>query len=157
MKRIMVMALLAGLLGSVDLLAAQAQDTPDTRKVVYLLNPDYPPAGIVDHPTQPVQITHFWQVLDQEMHATKNLALSESMENADYRVEMKCAGITYCSKLRVYVQSPQRDVLSAFTLNKVKSPFSSVNKAQMSDVAKRLAQRLQTSISQLEEGGYGYH
>ena len=138
---------------------ANAQDTPvETRKVIYLFNQDYPPASIVQHPTHPVALTKFWQLLDKEMRGTRNLALSESVEDADYRVDIKCAGISQCGKLRVYLQSPQRDVLSSFTLKNVKSSFfSAPSHGVMDSVAKRLAERLQESIDALEEGGYGYH
>ena len=158
MKRFVALAAAALMFGGLATCPAMAQDTPadETRKVIYLFNQDYPPAGIVQHPTHPVQLTKFWQVLDKQMRETRNLALTESVEDADYRVEIKCAGITHCSKLRVYLQSPQRDVLSAFTLHKVKPLFLSANTVQMEGVAQRLATRLQESIDALEEGGYGY-
>jgi len=159
MKRIFALAAAFGLiLAGSAFDRASAQDTPADveRKVIYLFNQDYPPAGIVQHPTHPVSLTKFWQVLDKQMRESRSLALSESLEDADYRVEIKCAGITHCSKLRVYIKSPQRDVLSAFTLHKVKAGLFTPSAELMDNVASRLAQRLQESIDALEEGGYGY-
>lgn len=151
MKRWMTLSLvLAALL--VGSLTSQAQEG---RKVIYLFNPDFPPAEGVRHPLPPDQETRFWQLLDKEMKATSSLALTENVEKADYRVETECAGIFYCTRLNVSIQTPQRDVLGSFVLDKVK-PLSPFKKINLDDVAHRFVQRLDERMSLLEQGGYGY-
>lgn len=127
------------------------------QKVIYLFSTDFPPAPIGVSPSPPVAETRFWQLLDEEMRKTGALSLTENMEEADYRVELRCAGITHCSKLRVDVQSPARDVLSSFNIQEV-LPYKGIfgGKPRLEKVAHDLATRLDERIKLLKQGGYGY-
>lgn len=124
------------------------------RKVVYLFNQDYPPQTLVGYPTPPMSTAHFWKMLDKEMRQTQTLGLTENLEEADYNVEVKCSGIMGCSKLRVYIKSPKRDVLTAYTLRGIKQ--NPIAHRPVDQVAKRLAQSLEERISKLEQGDFGY-
>ena len=122
------------------------------RKPVYIYSPDYPQSGLMN---KPARQTDFVKFLNQSLSETRNLTLTNSVEDAQYRVDVLCGGIAYCTQLKVYIKSPHRDVLTAYSLPNIKSTWW-LKPAPLSDVAHRLADTLQTHIDQLDQGGYGY-
>jgi hypothetical protein len=145
---------------------AQAQDVDDdystpavttsvNRKMLHLFSSDFPPNPLAQYPTPPVQETRFWQLLDKEMAATPDLTLTDNLEDADYRIELRCGGIFQCSRLLVDVKNPDRIVLTSFKLEKF-APFWGLGKPRLEQVARDLSQTLQTRIQLLDKGGFGH-
>lgn len=122
---------------------------------LYLYNPDYPPYPYLKNPKPPVRETGFWRAMDREMQATQHLMLTENLEEADYRVELKCAGLFKCSKLKVFIESPNRDVLSAFEM-KGMTPMIGSAQAHVDRVAQQLTKEVHDKIVGLDEGKFGY-
>lgn len=154
------------LLGSLAPMVARAQDadtysaqdesaSASSRKMLYLFTTDFPPNPVAQYPTPPTKETRFWQLLDKEMAATPDLTLTENLEEADYRVELRCGGVFNCSKLLVDVKDPKRTVLTSFTL-KHYSPFLGLGAPNLPLVARQLSQKLDERIKLLSEGGYGH-
>lgn len=148
--------------------AAQGQDADDDyysqpavsssvtgRKMLHLFSADFPPNQLSQYPTPPAKETRFWQLLDKEMAATPDLTLTESLEDADYRIELRCGGVFNCSKLLVDVKDPNRTVLTSFTLKKF-SPWAGLGAPRLGQVAHDLAQTLDSRIKLLDQGGYGH-
>lgn len=149
-------------------LAAQGQDADEDydyetpavttpvkeRKLLHLFSTDFPPNMVSQYPTPAVKETRFWQLLDREMAATSDLSLTENMEYADYRVELRCGGVFNCSKLLVSVKNPERIVLTSFTLKNF-APFWGLGAPRLNQVARDLTQTLDERINLLDQGGYG--
>lgn len=132
-----------------------AEDTPTQEKtVLYLYNPEYPPTEAVQYPPSAERVTRFWQLLDKEFAST-DLTLTSNIEEADYRVELKCTGVPYCTRLRVYILTPQRDVLSSYSIGAGRM-FLVAGTPMISRVAARLSETLQEHIDLLGKGGFGY-
>lgn len=125
------------------------------RKQLYLFSLDFPSDPLVQYPSPPVKETKFWQLLDREIQATNDLALTENMEHADYRVELRCSGIFNCSKLTVDVKDAERNVLASFPLKNF-APFWGLGAPNLHKVSQELALRLDERIRALPQGGYGY-
>jgi len=151
-------------LGIGNLLTALAQTDPaeqnmqysnNTKKVLYINSPDYPPDPM-QYPQNPTKKTEFWKEMDRALTTTRNLTITENLEQADYRVNIKCGGIIHCSKLKVYIESPKRDVLASYTLPNIKKVATSDQPKPISNTASRLAATLQEHIDKLQQGGYGY-
>lgn len=127
-----------------------AQDGPG-RKMIYMFSDDFPPDLFFQHPQPPVRTTRFWQILDKAMNENTDLQLTEDVEEANYRVELMCTGITWCGKVRVDVMTPNRDVLATYSIPG-KLPFLWPNIAV---TAQRIASTLDSRIAAIEEGGVG--
>lgn len=134
---------------------AHSQEAGSGRKMLYLFSTDFPPNPLVQYPTPPVSETKFWQLLDKEMGATEDLTLTENLEEADYRVELRCGGIFNCSKLVVDVKSPKRDVLTSFSIKNF-APHHGLGAPKLELVAQQLTQKLDERIKLLDQGGYGH-
>ncbi len=136
-------------------LAPAIAQTP--RKVIYLFSTDFPPSALAQAPSPPMAETRFWQLMDKEMQATQDLSLTENMEEADYRVELRCAGIAHCAKLVVNVRNMQRDVLTTFVIKDVLPFWGMLNGTpNLELVSHQLTQRLDERLKLLNQGGYGY-
>lgn len=154
-------------LGVGNLLTALAQTDPseqnmqysggsDARKVLFINSPDYPSEALAQYPQNPATKTEFWKEMDRAMRTTRNLSITENLEQADYRVNIKCGGLIHCSKLKVYIENPKRDVLASYTLPKVKKTATKDQERPIANTASRLAATLQEHIDKLSQGGYGY-
>ena len=132
-----------------------AQETPSTgKRVIYVQNSEFPPNEVfVSYPPNQKRKTRFWEYLDKEL-AANNMRLTENMEEADYRVDLKCAGIIQCSRLQVFIESPNRDVLTSFPVEQVRLLYTP---PQVPIVARRISEKLEQHLNLLEKGGYGYH
>lgn len=165
----MLMGLLS-LLGSTILFSsgAQAQDdlddgysqpavvsAPAGRKMLHLFSTDFPPNGMAQYPSPPAKETRFWQLLDREMARTADLTLTDNVEQADYRIELRCGGVLNCSKLLVDVKTPDRIVLTSFKLKNYSS-FWGLGAPRLEQVAHDLSQTLEQRIKLLDQGGYGH-
>lgn len=145
---------LSVLAGSLSPLPAHCQET-GSRKVLHLFSLDFPSDLFVQYPTPAIQETRFWQLMDREMQATNDLALTENVEKADYRIELRCSGVFNCSALAVDIKDSKRNVLSSFTLKHIASHWG-LGKADLDKVSRQLTIRLDEQIKLLDQGGYGY-
>lgn len=138
-------------------LLAQPAHSDDTkpRKLIYLFSHDFPLDTFSSEPTPPVSTTRFWQLMDKEIKATPDLTLTESVDKADYRVELRCGGIRECSKLVVDIETPTRDVLASFNIRNGMRSGRFNRKPNLEIVAQELTQRLDERFKLLEQGGYG--
>lgn len=125
------------------------------RKLLHLFSTDFPPNLASQYPTPAAKETLFWQLLDREMAATSDLSLTDNLEDADYRIELRCGGVLNCSKLLVSVKSPDRIVLTSFTLKKF-APLWGLGAPRLNQVAHELTQTLHERINLLDQGGYGH-
>jgi hypothetical protein len=132
--------------------SAVSVDQP--RKIIHLFSKDFPP-GAADV-TSPASETRFWQALDKAMKENGSMALTENLEEADYRVELRCSGIFKCTNLRVDVRTPQRDVLTSFVLHGV-TPIPHISVPKLDLVAQNLTTKLDEHFKSLEQGGYGFY
>ena len=124
------------------------------RKVVYLYSLDFPPDIYATNPIPALHETDFWRLMDKEMAQTPDLALTENLEEADYRVELRCSGIISCTHLVVDIKNPQRDVLASFTMKKMRP--SLFGKPNLPIVAKNLTAKIDERINAMNKGDYGY-
>lgn len=158
MKRwtqILPVALTAIALLSGSLLVQPAHSEDGGRKQLFFFSSDFPPNPAAQVPVLPIQETQFWQLLDRETKATDDLAVTENMEKADYRVDLRCGGVMGCSKLVVDIRNPERDVLGSFTIKNVKG-FLGLEPVKLDLVARQLTQKLDERFKQLDQGGYGH-
>lgn len=132
-----------------------SQEAASGRKMLYLFSTDFPPNPVVQYPSPPVSETKFWQLLDREMGLTEDLSLTTNLEEADYRVELRCGGVFNCSKLNVDVKSPQRDVLTSFSIKNF-APYKGLGAPKLELVAHELTQKLDERLKLLDKGGYGH-
>lgn len=133
----------------------QPASVSPSKKTIYVNNPDYPPVNLVSYPTRPQEQTNFMKLLDLELQKTQHLSLTENIEQADYRVNLECAGITNCTELKVFVLSPNRDVLTGFSIKNIATRFG-FKRREMGSVIQELTDSLNKRISQLDQGDYGY-
>jgi hypothetical protein len=145
---------LSVLAGCLPPLTAQSQEFTGGRKMLYLFSLDFPPDIPAKYPIPPIQETRFWRLMDREIQATDNLALTENMEAADYRVELRCSGVLNCSELAVDVKDAQRNVLTSFVIKNI-APFFGLGRPDLDKVSRQLAIRLDERIKLLNQGGYG--
>ncbi len=134
---------------------ATQEETTGSRKVIYISSGDFPPNAVTQIPTPAAAQTRFWQLMDKEVQNTQTLALTESLEQADYRVDLRCAGILNCSQLAVDVKDTDRNVLASFKLKNY-SPLWGLAAPNLEKVAHDLTNRLDERIRMLGKGGYGY-
>lgn len=140
------------LLGAVAKMpAAEAQDA--SRKVIYLYSLDFPPDAMVQTPSPALHETRFWRLMESEFAKTNDLALTQNLEEADYRVELRCGGIRKCSKLMVDIKNPQRDVLASFALKSIRPLLTPPNLEQ---VVHDLTERVDEKLYEMEQGRYGF-
>jgi hypothetical protein len=112
---------------------------------------DFPPDILFEHPIPPVKETRFWQLVDQSMRNKSSLELTESLEDANYRVELECAGIVWCTKVRVNLMTPNRDVLATYSI----PGRPMMLPPNLSLFAKRLTETLDYRVAAIEQGGLG--
>jgi hypothetical protein len=148
---------LVGLSLAVGSLAPQPAHAQEggARKTLYIFSTDFPSAEVMQVPPPPVQETKFWQLMDKEMQATNSLQLTESMEKADYRVDLRCGGIANCEKLVVDIKDPNRNVLSTFTLTGYKPYYRFFGPPNLEKVAHDLTARLAERLHDIDQGGFG--
>ncbi|MEB3287213.1 MAG: hypothetical protein VKJ04_06890 [Vampirovibrionales bacterium] len=125
------------------------------KRTIYVYNPDYPPTPISVYPQKPEDQTNFLKLLNDELSKNNYLEMTENVENADYRISIECAGATACTKLRVFIMTPKRDVLNGFTVEKIAGPFG-WSRLPLHVVVDKISDDLQQRISKLEQGDYGY-
>jgi hypothetical protein len=135
-------------------LVAHSQEASG-RKMLHLFSLDFPPDPVVMSPSPALQETRFWQLMDREMQATSDLALTEDIEHADYRVELRCAGLLNCSQLAVDIKDPNRNLLASFSLKNI-AHYWGLGKPDLDKVSRQLTIRLDEQIQLLNQGGYGY-
>jgi hypothetical protein len=135
--------------------AAWSPSTETARKHIYLFTADFPQNALSQYPSPPLEETSFWKLLDKEMNATSDLALTSDPTKADYRVEVRCSGVFNCSRLVVDVKSPQRNPLTSFSLTHI-NRFEGLGSPKLDLVSRELTQRLDERIRLLPQGGYGY-
>jgi hypothetical protein len=127
----------------------------DGRKHIYLFSTDFPSDPLAQYPSPPAEETQFWRLLDKDMAATNALSLTADPAQADYRVELRCGGIFRCSRLRVDVKTPQRQMLTSFSLKNVNN-FWGLGAARLDQVSRELSLRLDEHIRALPQGGQGH-
>jgi hypothetical protein len=154
-RLLLVMVGLSVITGCLSPLTAQSQEFTGGRKMLYLFSLDFPPDIPAQYPIPPIQETRFWRLLDREIQATDSLALTENMEMADYRVELRCSGVLNCSELAVDVKDAQRNVLTSFVIKHI-APFFGLGRPDLDKVSRRLAIQLDERIKRLDQGGYGF-
>lgn len=133
----------------------QAQEESVTpRKMIYLFSTDFPPNPVAQYPSPAKEQTRFWQLLDKEMATTSDLTLTENLEHADYRVELRCSGIFNCSQLDVNIKNANREVLGSFKLKKF-APMMGMGKPNLELIASTLTQRLDERLKMINRGGFG--
>jgi hypothetical protein len=137
--------------------AAYSQDSVPAapRKMIHLFSSDFPPNPVAQYPSPPMRETQFWQLLDKEMATTSSLTLTENLEDADYRVELRCTGVFNCSRLLVDIKNMDRDVLASFTIKNI--AYWHVGPPKLDLVAQRLTKKLDERLQLLDKGGYGFH
>ncbi|HEY9685943.1 MAG TPA: hypothetical protein V6C52_03105 [Coleofasciculaceae cyanobacterium] len=136
---------------------SHSQEAQDKRTMLYLFSTEFPPNAVIQNPIPPIQETRFWQLLDKEMQATNALALTQNLEEADYRVELRCSGIASCSRLTVDIKNMDRDVLASFTMKDL-LPLHGLlgGKHRLHEVAHELTTRVDERLKLLQQGGYGH-
>jgi hypothetical protein len=134
---------------------AHSQEATDSRKMIYMFSAEFPPNVMAQYPRPPIQETKFWQLLDKEISASSDLAMTETMEDADYQVELRCGGILNCTRLIVDVKDSKRTLLTSFNLSHF-SPYGGLGKPKLDIVAHQLTQKLDERLNSLQKGGYGF-
>jgi len=129
-------------------------DTPDGRKVIYLFSQDFPPDPILQYPSPPIKEARFWKLMDLEMKATPDLSLTNDMQQADYRVELRCTGVLYCSNLAVDIKDMNRNELGSFKIKKT-APWLGLKPIPLERIARELTLMLDERIKHFPEGDYG--
>jgi hypothetical protein len=125
------------------------------RKKLYLFTADFPSDPLIQYPIPATEETRFWRLLDKEMSATESLSLTADPRKADYRVELQCGGVFRCSRLLVNVKSPDRTVLTSFSLDKI-NRRGGLGAPYLEQVSRELTQRLDERLRLLPQGGYGH-
>jgi hypothetical protein len=144
------------LFGSAFPQLAHSQEGGTNRKMIYMFSADFPPNVMTQYPSPPLQETKFWQMLDRSMSTTSDLALTQSLEDADYQIELRCSGVLNCTKLIVDVKDPKRTLLTTFTVNKYSPYLGLFGRPKLELVSQTLTQKLDEHIQRLSQGGYGY-
>ncbi|MEM0952060.1 MAG: hypothetical protein AAGI66_07970 [Cyanobacteria bacterium P01_H01_bin.74] len=123
---------------------------PMARKV-YVFSSDFPPGGLINYPASSQKQSAFWGDLNQAFLNTPRLMLTNAVEDADYRVELRCSGIVNCKHLTVDLKSAKRVALTAFRLKDIRNWFGDPD---YSLVSTRLVEVLNQKIAQVERGGF---
>lgn len=135
--------------------AAWNAATTERRKKLYLFTTDFPADPLLQYSVPALQETRFWRLLDRDMMATESLSLTADPSKADYRVELQCSGVFNCSRLLVNVKTPDRRLLTSFSLEKINS-HGGLGAPHLEKVSRELTQHLDERIRLLPQGGYGY-
>lgn len=136
-------------------LLAHSQEGGSNRKAIYLFSTEFPPSVFTQYPSPPLQETKFWQQLDKDISATQDLVLTQSLEDADYQVELRCSGVINCTRLIVDIKDSKRSLLTSFNLTKY-TPHFGLGRPNLTYVSQKLTQKLDEHLKLLEKGGYGY-
>jgi len=144
------------LFGSAMIPAAHSQEDGGNRKMIYMFSADFPPNTMAQYPSPPIQETKFWQMLDRSMSATPDLALTQSIEDADYQIELRCGGVMNCTKLIVDVKDSKRTLLTTFVLRNYNTFIGLFGRPRLEAVSDEIAQRLDEHIKHFSQGGYGF-
>jgi hypothetical protein len=152
MKRwIALISLMVGIGTFSAALAPVAHADGEARSKIYIFTQDFPPDIFFQHPQPPVSTTKFWKLLNHEIQERTNLELTPNLEEANYRVDLRCGGVVHCNRVRVDVMTPYRDVLTSYDLpGKILGFWPNV-----SLMSQRLATTLDIKIAALEDGGFG--
>ncbi len=144
------MALLM-LLSWTTLNTQQAHSQGAAKTKVFVSTVDFPPDIFFEHPIPPAKETRFWQLLDKNFRERSNMELTENLEEANYRVNLECSGIVWCTNVKVYLMSPHRDMLATYSLTGRPMMFP----PNLSLFTKRLTETLNYRIDSLDQGGMG--
>ena len=135
---------------------AHSQESASNRKVIYMFSSEFPPNTMTQYPTPPLQETQFWKLLDRDFSATQDLALTDTLEDADYQIELRCGGIMNCAKVVVDVKDSKRTLLTTFSLDNYSVFWWGIGQPKLPLVSQMLTQKLDERLKQLAQGGYGY-
>lgn len=154
MKKYLVPAFLAAHVLALGVMMPLAQ-SQEGKKNIYMLSYEFPPGeeSLLETPAAPT--TRFWQLMDKETQTTQDLRLTRNLEEADYRVELRCTGLVHCSKLLVDIKDLDRNVLASFTLKGYKTR-GLWGRPNLEKVAHELTRRLDERFDLLGQGGYGH-
>lgn len=152
MKRIYFSLLALLMMASASLLSVQeAQSQGAARDKIFISTVDFPNDALFEHPIVPEKETRFWQLLDRNFRERSSMELTENLEEANYRVNLECAGIVWCTKLKVVLMSPHRDILASYSI----PGRPMMIPANLPLMAKRITETLAYRIDSLDRGGMG--
>jgi len=119
---------------------------------VHFSNYEYPTQFFGGSPSDPVKLTAFQKYLSTAVNSYDTMAFTNHLEEADYRVEIECAGILLCSRLQLNVYDVHRNFLASLQLPRKGLINSDENlKAEAQYIAESVNKRLQA----FPQGGYG--
>lgn len=83
---------------------------------VHLTNSEFPARPFAQYPTDPIAHTQFTAYLNETLMMNGGLQLINDIQDADYRVELRCTGALHCGQLQVNLFDAKRLFISSVTI-----------------------------------------
>lgn len=94
---------------------------------VHFSSTEFPPAPFGQIPSPPLAETAFYEALVRDTQDSGYVSLMETPHLANYRAELRCAGVFHCSQLKLDLFTPDRKALATYNLPGRRFPWSQVD------------------------------
>lgn len=119
---------------------------------IHFSNYEFPTRWFAGNPSDPVKLTAFEAYLHEAVNHFDAMKMTPHVEEADYRVEIECAGVLLCSRIQLNVYDMHRNFLASMQMPRLHLINSDANlKAE----AEHIAETVNKRVLAFPEGGYG--
>jgi hypothetical protein len=119
---------------------------------IHFSNYEFPTRWFAGNPSDPVKLTAFEAYLHEAVNNFEAMKMTPHVEEADYRVEIECAGILLCSRVQLNVYDMHRNFLASMQMPRLHLINSDANlKAE----AEQIAEAVNKRVLAFPDGGYG--
>jgi hypothetical protein len=148
MKKLLFGAVLLLLSGAI--LTGNSGWCAEGRQKVYFVSTDFPPESYFEGPSPATSKAVFFNALKQELAETQFLEFTSDREEADYRVLLRCSGVTHCDHVKVYLQTMDRQNLASYSIP-LSHRVSAKETAGMPLIAKQIAGSLSQQVAEIQD------
>ena len=131
-------------------IAMPALDLPAYK--VHFSNYEFPTQFFGGSPSDPVKLTAIQKYLSTAVNNYDTMAFTNHLEEADYRVEIECAGLLLCSRIQLNVYDMHRNFLASMQLPRKHLLNTEEN---LNAEAKHIAEAVNKRLQAFPQGGYG--
>jgi ferredoxin len=119
---------------------------------VHFSNYEFPTRLFGGAPRDQAMFTQFQKDLYSAVNSFDGIEMTNHLEDADYRVEIECAGVLLCSRLQLNVFDMHRNYLASLQMPRA---HVLVSEANLQDEARMIAGAVHKRLMAFPQGGYG--
>jgi hypothetical protein len=119
---------------------------------IHFSNYEFPTVFLGGAPRDGVRLTQFQKNLYTAVNSYDGVQMTNHLEEADYRVEIECAGVLLCSRLQLNIFDMHRNFLASLQLPRRHLVVTDTN---LQDEAQSIASAVHKRLMAFPQGGYG--